>query len=199
MSEPAGWWAHASAVVDAGATIGDGTRIWHFSHVMSGARIGRSCSLGQNVFVASGAVLGDNVKVQNNVSIYDGVQLGDDVFCGPSAVFTNVANPRSHVPRKDEFRPTRVGRGATVGANATVVCGHTVGRYAFVGAGAVVASDVPDFALVLGVPGRVRGFVCRCGVRLGLALGAAPGAVACPACGDGYDWDGERLREGARA
>ncbi len=195
MSLPAGWWAHASAIVDDGARIGDGTRIWHFSHVMPGARIGRRCSLGQNVFVAGGALLGDNVKVQNNVSIYEGVELCDDVFCGPSMVFTNVVNPRSHVPRRHEFRPTRVGRGATFGANATVVCGHSVGRYAFVGAGAVVASDVPDFGLVLGVPGRLVGYACRCGVRLSVAPGDASGDLACGACGERYRWDGARVTE----
>jgi UDP-2-acetamido-3-amino-2,3-dideoxy-glucuronate N-acetyltransferase len=135
------------------------------------------------------------VKVQNNVSIYDCVHLGDDVFCGPSAVFTNVVNPRSHVSRKHEYRETLVGRGATLGANCTVVCGHSVGRYAFVGAGAVVTRDVPDFALVTGVPARVTGFVCRCGVRLPVRPGSPAGDVACPACGDAYRWDGSRLAE----
>ena len=190
-----GWWAHTTAIVDDGALIGDGTRIWHFSHIMSGSRIGRGCSLGQNVFVASGASLGDNVKVQNNVSIYDGVTLADDVFCGPSMVFTNVVNPRSHVSRKSEYQPTRVGRGATFGANSTVVCGHSVGRYAFVAAGAVVASDVPDHALVQGVPGRVVGYVCMCGVRLPVGVADGARAVECQACSESFEWDGEKLRE----
>src|SRR5687768_2646205 len=157
MSAARGFFAHPTAIVDEGAAIGEGTRIWHFSHVMSGARIGRGCTLGQNVFVANGTRLGDNVKVQNNVSIYEGVHIEDDVFCGPSMVFTNVMNPRSHVSRKHEYRTTRVGRGASLGANSTVVCGHDVGRYAFVGAGSVVTRDVPDFALVVGVPARVLG------------------------------------------
>lgn len=195
MSEQPSYWVHASAFVDDGAVLGEGTKVWHFSHVMGGARLGRRCNLGQNVFVAGGATLGDNVKVQNNVSIYAGVHLGDDVFCGPSMVFTNVVNPRSHVSRKDEYRVTRVGRGATFGANSTVVCGHDVGRFAFVAAGAVVSRPVPDFALVMGVPGRVAGYVCRCGVRLALLPGAAAAAVSCSACGDEYAWDGEALRE----
>jgi UDP-2-acetamido-3-amino-2,3-dideoxy-glucuronate N-acetyltransferase len=195
MGADAGWTAHPTAIVDEGARIGEGTRIWHWTHVMSGARVGRRCSLGQNVFVAGGSSLGDGVKVQNNVSIYEGVHLGDDVFCGPSMVFTNVANPRSHVSRKHEYRPTRVGRGATFGANSTVVCGHDVGRFAFVAAGAVVTRDVPDFALVTGVPGRVTGFVCACGVRLALRPSDGARRVACAECGATYDWDGARLAE----
>jgi UDP-2-acetamido-3-amino-2,3-dideoxy-glucuronate N-acetyltransferase len=195
MSDKASWWAHPSAVVDPGAQLGDGTKVWHFAHVMPGARIGRRCSLGQNVFVADGVVIGDGVKIQNNVSVYEGVELGDDVFCGPSMVFTNVVNPRSHVSRRSEYRPTRVGRGATLGANCTIVCGHDVGRFAFVGAGAVVTRDVPDFALVMGVPGRVVGYMCGCGVRLPFESGAAPGDVACAACGSAYRWDGTTLME----
>lgn len=195
MSGQGGWWAHESAFVDVGAEIGDGTKIWHFCHVMPGARIGRGCSLGQNVFVANRTTLGDNVKIQNNVSVYEGVHLGDDVFCGPSMVFTNVVNPRSHVSRKDEYRPTRVGRGASFGANSTVVCGHDVGRYAFVAAGAVVARDVPDFALVMGVPARVVGYMCQCGVRLSLTPGAAPCELECAACRWKYRWDGATLVE----
>jgi UDP-2-acetamido-3-amino-2,3-dideoxy-glucuronate N-acetyltransferase len=190
-----GWWAHPSAIVDEGAQIGEGTRIWHFSHVMSGARIGRRCSLGQNVFVADGVSIGDGTKIQNNVSVYEGVRLGDDVFCGPSMVFTNVVNPRSHVSRKDEFRATNVGRGASFGANCTVVCGHDVGRFAFVAAGAVVTKTVPDYALVMGVPGRVVGYVCRCGVRLELTPTAAPRGLGCAACGTNYRWDGKTLTE----
>jgi UDP-2-acetamido-3-amino-2,3-dideoxy-glucuronate N-acetyltransferase len=161
-----GYRAHDTAVVDPGAIIGAGTRIWHWSHVCAGARIGSGCSLGQNVYVAPRAVIGNNVRIQNNVSIYDDVTLEDDVFCGPSMVFTNVINPRSHVPRKDEFRPTTVRRGATIGANATVVCGHIVEQYAMVGAGAVVTRDVPAYALMAGVPARRIGWVCWCGVRL---------------------------------
>ncbi|HLE82922.1 MAG TPA: DapH/DapD/GlmU-related protein, partial [Thermoanaerobaculia bacterium] len=138
------YFAHATATIDAGCEIGEGTRIWHYAHVMPGARVGRGCSLGQNVFVGSDVVIGDNVKIQNNVSVYDGVVLQDDVFCGPSMVFTNVVNPRSHVARKHEYRTTLVRQGATIGANATIVCGHTIGRYAFIGAGAVITRDIPD-------------------------------------------------------
>jgi len=179
---------HPTAVIDPGASIGAGTRVWHFCHVMPGARIGPGCSLGQNVFVGKDVVLGRNCKVQNNVSLYEGVTLEDDVFCGPSMVFTNVHNPRAHVPRKSEFRPTLVRKGATLGANCTVLCGHTVGRYAFVGAGAVVTRDVPDHALVTGIPARRTGWMCACGVRLG-KKGKAKGAkagLACAACGARY-------------
>src|SRR5262245_34031767 len=161
-----GYAAHESAYIDDGCVIGDGTKIWHFSHIMRGARVGARCNIGQNVVVSSGVVIGDNVKIQNNVSVYTGVTLEDDVFCGPSMVFTNVINPRSHVPRRDEYRQTIVKRGASLGANSTVVCGHTIGRYAFVGAGTVVTKDVPDFALVIGNPGRVVGWMCQCGLKL---------------------------------
>lgn len=188
----ADYFVHESSYVDEGAEVGEGTRIWHFSHVMSGARIGRRCNLGQNVHVAPRVVIGDNVKIQNNVSVYEGVILGDDVFCGPSMVFTNVTNPRSHVSRKDEYRETRVGRGASLGANSTIVCGHAVGEYAFVGAGAVVTSDVPAYALVVGVPARRVGWMCACGVRLPLGPEEA-GEAACPACGAGYRSDGAVL------
>lgn len=157
---------HDSAIVDQGAAIGDGTRIWHWTHVCSGARIGKGCSLGQNVFVANDVVIGDNVKIQNNVSIYDAVTLEDDVFCGPSMVFTNVYNPRSAVARKDEYRPTLVKRGATLGANCTVVCGVTIGQYAFIGAGSVVNRDVVPHALMVGVPAHRIGWMCVCGLRL---------------------------------
>jgi len=160
------FYAHPTAVIDEGCEIGEGTRIWHFCHIMSGARIGRNCILGQNVFVAKGVVLGNNVKVQNNVSIYAGVECADDVFLGPSMVFTNVLNPRSAVERKDEFRRTFVGRGASIGANATIICGHDIGEFAFIGAGAVVTKDVPPFALVVGNPARRIGWMCACGERL---------------------------------
>jgi len=173
---------HESCYVDEGCVVGDDTKIWHFTHVMSGARIGRGCNIGQNVVVSPEVVVGDNVKVQNNVSLYTGVILEDDVFCGPSMVFTNVINPRSHVPRKNEYRRTLVKKGASIGANATIVCGHTIGRYAFIGAGTVVTKDVPDHALVVGNPGRIAGWVCECGVKL--AVGAAPPVHAtCRACG----------------
>ena len=179
---------HESSYVDDGCEIGAGTKIWHFSHVMTGARIGRGCNIGQNVVVSPGVVIGDNVKIQNNVSIYTGVILEADVFCGPSMVFTNVVNPRSHVSRKDEYRETLVKRGASLGANTTIVCGHTIGAYAFIGAGAVVTKDVPDYALVVGNPGRLVGWMCQCGVKL--ASGAAPPADAtCGVCGSHYKTD----------
>ncbi|MDO8680086.1 MAG: acyltransferase [Acidobacteriota bacterium] len=177
--------AHESSYVDDGCRIGNGTKIWHFSHIMSGAVLGERCNIGQNVVISPDVVLGNNVKVQNNVSIYTGVTLEDDVFCGPSMVFTNVVNPRSHVVRKHEFQRTRVGRGASLGANCTVVCGHDIGRYAFIGAGAVVTRHIPDYALVVGNPGRVTGWMCECGIKL--ASGAAPPASAsCAACGLQY-------------
>src|SRR5438552_6180657 len=176
----ADFFAHESSYVDAGCQIGEGTKIWHFTHVMAGARIGRRCNIGQNVVIAADVVIGDNVKIQNNVSVYTGVILEDDVFCGPSMVFTNVINPRSRVSRKDEYRKTLVKRGATLGANSTIVCGHTIGRYAFVGAGAVVITDIPDYALVVGNPSHILGWICQCGVKV--AGGAAPPANAiCPA------------------
>jgi UDP-2-acetamido-3-amino-2,3-dideoxy-glucuronate N-acetyltransferase len=176
---------HPSAIVDAGARLGEGTRVWHFAHVCAGARIGAGCSLGQGVYVGNDVVIGDNVKIQNNVSVYDAVTLEDDVFCGPSMVFTNVYNPRSAVSRKDEYRKTRVRRGATLGANCTIVCGTTIGRYAFIGAGAVVNRDVPDFALMLGVPARQAGWMSRHGDRLALPL-AGEGRAQCAQTGDRY-------------
>jgi UDP-2-acetamido-3-amino-2,3-dideoxy-glucuronate N-acetyltransferase len=177
--------AHESCYIDEGCTIGDDTRIWHFTHVMPRARIGARCNIGQNVVVSPDVIVGDNVKIQNNVSLYTGVILEDDVFCGPSIVFTNVINPRSQVSRKDEFRRTLVRRGASLGANATIVCGHTIGQYAFVGAGAVVTHDVPDFALVVGNPARVSGWTCTCGVKL--AGGARPPDKAiCRSCGAAF-------------
>lgn len=176
---------HPTAIVDEGATVGAGTRIWHWTHVCAGARIGQSCSLGQNVFVGNEAVVGDNVKVQNNVSIYDKVVIEDDVFCGPSMVFTNVYNPRSAVSRKHEYRQTLVRRGATLGANCTIVCGVTVGRYAFVGAGAVVNRDVPDYALMVGVPAQHIGWMSEYGERLDLPL-RGEGEAVCPHTGVAY-------------
>lgn len=181
---------HPTAIVDQGAQIGEGTHIWHWVHVCSDARIGRNCSLGQNVFVGNRVVIGNNVRIQNNVSVYDNVTLEDDVFCGPSMVFTNVVNPRSHVPRKNEYRDTLVQRGATIGANATVLCGHTIGCYAFIAAGAVVTKDVPDFALAVGVPARCVGWMCRCGAR----LPSGTGRRGCPSCGTAYDVSDEACR-----
>ena len=176
---------HSSAIVDSGAQLGAGTRVWHFSHVCGGARVGAACSLGQNVFVGNDVQIGDRVKIQNNVSVYDAVSIEDDVFCGPSMVFTNVCNPRSAVTRKDEYRRTLVRRGATIGANATIVCGVTVGQYAFVAAGAVVNRDVQAFALVAGVPARQSGWMSRHGERLALGV-HANGKATCPHTGDVY-------------
>ncbi|MDG4867883.1 acyltransferase [Guyparkeria sp. 1SP6A2] len=176
---------HDTAIVDEGATIGEGTRIWHWVHVCGGARIGKKCSFGQNVFVGNRVEIGDNVKVQNNVSVYDDVTLEDDVFCGPSMVFTNVYNPRAAVSRKDEYRPTLVKQGATLGANCTIVCGVTVGRYAFIGAGAVVNRDVPDYALMVGVPAKQIGWMSEYGERLDLPQ-EGEGRVTCPHTGDVY-------------
>ena len=175
--------AHATAVIDAGCRIGRGTVGWHFSHLMSGCVVGERCSIGQNVVISPGVVLGDGVKVQNNVSVYTGVTCEDDVFLGPSCVFTNVINPRSAVPRKDEFRPTRVERGASIGANATFVCGHTIGAYALIGAGAVVTRDVPPYALVVGNPARHIGWVSEYGHRLHFD---ADGCATCPESGARY-------------
>lgn len=177
---------HESAFVDEGALVGSGTRIWHFCHVNAGAVIGERCSLGQNVVVMPGVRVGNNVKIQNNVSLYEGVTLEDDVFCGPSCVFTNVINPRSAVSRKNEYQPTLVRRGASIGANATIVCGVTIGEYAFIGAGAVVTKNVAPYALMVGVPARRSGWICQCGEQL-------PAGLVCGACGKSYHQLGDGL------
>ena len=179
------YFVHESSYVDAGAEVGEGSRIWHFAHVMSGARVGRRCNIGQNVVISPGVVIGDDVKIQNNVSIYTGVILEDGVFCGPSMVFTNVVIPRSHVSRKHDYQQTLVRTGATLGANSTIVCGHTIGRYAFVGAGAVVTRDVPDHALVVGNPARIAGWMCECGSKLASGAGL-PRDAACRSCEASY-------------
>jgi UDP-2-acetamido-3-amino-2,3-dideoxy-glucuronate N-acetyltransferase len=180
---------HESAYVDEGARLGDGTKVWHFCHVMGGAVIGERCSLGQNVVVMNGVRIGNNVKIQNNVSVYEGVELEDDVFCGPSMVFTNVINPRSHVSRKNEYKRTHVQKGATIGANATVVCGTTLGEYSFIGAGSVITRDVQPYALMVGVPARRVGWMCQCGERL-----ADNDPEKCPVCGTEYELVGSALR-----
>jgi UDP-2-acetamido-3-amino-2,3-dideoxy-glucuronate N-acetyltransferase len=186
----ADFFVHESSYVDDGAVVGPGTKVWHFSHVMAGAVIGQRCNLGQNVVVMPGTKIGNNVKIQNNVSIYEGVELEDDVFCGPSCVFTNVLNPRSHVSRKAEYQRTLVKRGASIGANATIVCGGEIGEYAFIGAGSVVRGDVPAYGLMVGVPARRIGWMCQCGVRLNIDGGAAQ----CAACGSSYRESNGQLR-----
>ena len=192
MTKSIRWWKHESAIVDEGATIGEGTKIWHFSHVCSGAVIGNACSLGQNVFVGNQVVIGNNCKIQNNVSVYDNVTLEDDVFCGPSMVFTNVYNPRSAVSRKNEYVDTFVGQGATLGANCTIVCGVTIGRYAFIGAGAVVNKDVPDYALMVGVPARQIGWMSEYGEQLDLPLNGQENTI-CPNTKQRYRLNGKQL------
>jgi UDP-2-acetamido-3-amino-2,3-dideoxy-glucuronate N-acetyltransferase len=157
---------HASAFIDEGVEIGEGTQVWHVSHVIKGSKIGKNCRIGQNVVIGPNAIIGNNCKIQNNVSVYEGVILEDNVFCGPSMVFTNVMNPRCEIPRMNEHLETRIKVGATLGANSTIVCGHTIGRYAFIGAGAVVTKDIPDYALVYGNPGKINGWMCRCGLKL---------------------------------
>lgn len=182
MTQENAVWVHPTAVVDAGAEIGRGTKVWHFSHICGAdVHIGENCSFGQNCYVGPRVRIGRGVRVQNNVSIYDLVILEDYVFCGPSMVFTNVQNPRSHIPRKDEFKPTVVRRGATLGANCTIVCGTEIGRFAFIGAGTVVTKDVPDFALMVGVSARQIGWMCHCGIRL-----EGSGSVHCKTCGSEY-------------
>jgi UDP-2-acetamido-3-amino-2,3-dideoxy-glucuronate N-acetyltransferase len=190
------YFVHESSYVDDPCEIGEGTKIWHFCHVMAGSVIGRNCNIGQNVVISPQVRIGNNVKIQNNVSVYTGVELEDDVFCGPSMVFTNVINPRSHIPRRDQYQKTLVKRGASIGANATVVCGHTIGRYAFIGAGAVVTRDVPDFALVAGNPARVAGWMCDCGVKLELSPRPENGTQAdCRECGKSYIYENGLLAE----
>lgn len=173
------YFAHESAMIDDGAIIGDNTRIWHWSHIMKESVIGDNCNIGENAFIESGVVLGNNVKVKNNVALYTGLICEDDVFIGPNAVFTNVANPRSFINRKDEYKKTIIKEGATIGANATIVCGHNIGRFAFVGAGSVVTSEVPDYTMVVGNPAKKYAFVCKCGCQLDLNL-------ICKACGEEY-------------
>lgn len=185
------YFAHETAVLDEGCQIGEGTRIWHFTHVMAEAVVGKNCVLGQNVMVANRTSIGNNVKVQNNVSVYEGVTCEDEVFLGPSVVFTNVINPRAFIERKHEFRPTLIRKGASVGANATVVCGHTIGRYALVGAGAVVTHDVPDYALVTGNPARQTGWVSEHGCRLNFD---PSGIAVCPESGQRYQLSENQVR-----
>ena len=180
------FFVHNSSYVDEGAKIGAGTKIWHFSHVMSTAKIGESCTIGQNVFVAADVIIGKNVKIQNNVSLYTGVIVEDDVFLGPSMVLTNVVNPRSHINRKDEYKTTLIKQGASVGANATIVCGVTLGNYCFIGAGAIVTRSVPDYGLVYGNPGQLQGWMCQCGNRLEFEMLAGQEQAACKECGESY-------------
>lgn len=184
--------AHETAVIDPGCRIGEGTRIWHFSHIMEGCVIGKRCNIGQNVVISPGVVLGDNVKVQNNVSLYTGVICEDDVFLGPSCVFTNVVNPRSAINRKDQYRETRIGKGASIGANATIICGHPIGCYALIGAGAVVTKEVPPYALVVGNPSRRIGWVSEYGHRLAFS---AEGIAVCPESGQRYHLEGGCVSE----
>lgn len=176
------YFVHESSYVDEGCQIGEGTKIWHFSHIMKDCVIGEKCNIGQNVVISPGVVLGKGVKIQNNVSVYTGVNCEDGVFLGPSCVFTNVINPRAFIERKDEYRKTTVKKGASIGANATIVCGHDIGKYAFVGAGSVVTKDVPDYAMVYGTPARIQGYVCECGAKLDFSEGRA----VCSSCGKIY-------------
>jgi len=188
-----GYFVHESAFIDEPVSIGEGTKIWHFSHVMKETRIGKNCIIGQNVHIASGAIIGNNVKIQNNVSVYNGVILEDNVFCGPSMVFTNIINPRSAYPRNtpDHYYKTLVREGATIGANATIVCGHTIGKHAFIGAGAVISGDIPDYALVYGNPARIKGWMCKCGEKLSFDNGKAP----CKECKKNYAKEDNKVKQ----
>ncbi len=188
---PNDFFAHETSIVEEPCRIGKGTKIWHFSHIMPDATIGDNCVIGQNVFIGKGAKIGNNVKVENNVSVFEGVTLEDNVFCGPSCVFTNVINPRSFVSRKHEFKPTLVKKGATIGANATIICGNNIGRHAFIGAGAIVTKDIPDYALVYGNPARIQGWVCQCGVKLDFGQDSQ---AQCPKCGKIYQKQGDRIK-----
>ena len=180
------YFVHESSYVDEGAEVGAGTKIWHFSHVMTRARIGERCNIGQNVLVSPEVTIGNNVKIQNNVSLYTGVTVEEDAFLGPSMVFTNVINPRSHINRKNEYKTTLVKKGASIGANATIVCGTTLGRYCFIGAGSVVTHDVPDYALVYGSPARLRGWMCQCGEQIKFVEQQGVERAVCASCGDAY-------------
>ena len=190
MNNKCDYFAHESVYIDEPCFIGKGTKIWHFSHIMKNSRIGEYCNLGQNVVVSPGCLIGNNVKIQNNVSIYTGVTLEDDVFCGPSMVFTNVVNPRSCVSRKEEYKPTLIKRGASIGANATVVCGIILGQYSFIGAGAVLTHDVPDYAVMYGNPARLQGWVCYCGIKLEFGLDNKAETVKCNTCERVYKKEG---------
>jgi UDP-2-acetamido-3-amino-2,3-dideoxy-glucuronate N-acetyltransferase len=185
------YFVHESSYIDEGAEIGAGTKIWHFSHVMTRARIGERCNIGQNVLVSPDVTIGNNVKIQNNVSLYTGVIVEEDAFLGPSMVFTNVINPRSHVNRKNEYQTTLVKKGASIGANATIVCGTTLGRYCFIGAGSVVTHDVPNYALVYGTPARVRGWMCQCGEQIKFVEQKGVERAVCASCGDTYRKQGQ--------
>ena len=193
---PKEYFAHETACIDEGAEIGAGTKIWHFSHVMPNSKVGKNCNFGQNVVVSPQCRIGNNVKIQNNVSVYTGVIIEDDVFCGPSMVFTNVINPRSHIERKTEYKETLVKKGATIGANATVICGHTLGKFCFIGAGTVVTRDVPDYGLVVGNPGRLKGYVCYCGDKLGIDISDDNvDRCECQSCGRSFTKENEQVME----
>ena len=185
------YFVHESSYIDDNVIIGDGTKIWHFSHIMSDSKIGENCNIGQNVFVSSNVVIGNNVKIQNNVSVYTGVTCEDDVFLGPSCVFTNVINPRSFISRKEEYHKTVIGKGASIGANATIVCGHNIGKYAFVGAGSVVTHDVPDYALVVGNPAKIMYYVCKCSERINFDDNSQ---FTCQKCGSKYIMENGEVR-----